>query len=154
MSTLNEIQHVLIMDKHSSGTYRKLIDGFKPKGATKCFICVEKLEALVVVNAGIHSHNLILSVKGADNTYINTLDQGMTTISRSSIIDSYLTTEIVGTVAMYRVINSQDKWIQLSMDQLNHLEITFRHITDLSADPLTYSDVDLQYFLHLKVKFE
>lgn len=145
-----------------------MIDAFKPKDAQRCFICVEKFQASVdmAFNYFQPSHNIVLSIQGAQNTYVNDPPSGI--ISRSTIVDTFLTATFAVmnagdhngiTYAVYNVINPRDRWIELPMSDLNSFRIqmsTASNQTNL-IDNISYSAVSgntFQFFLHLKVKFE
>ena len=168
MSELDEIQSVVIIDNKNGGDYTKMIDVFKPKNATKCFISVMKFEASVDVPDDyiFATHNVVLFVAGSQNAYSNDPSSG--TIVRSQIIDSYLTSTFkVGkalvagpnvTYAAYNVSNSLDNWIKVSMSDLNSFRIFFKTASVQNVNNnIQYSDVSdnsFQFFLHLRVKFE
>jgi len=169
MSELSEIQSVVIIDNKSTGSYTKMIDLFKPKNATKCYVSVVKFEASVdVPDEYIHAtHNVVLFIAGSQNSYSNDPSSGI--IVRSQIVDSYLTSAFkVGKAllngpdvryATYNVNNSMDNWIKVSLSDLNSFRIFFKtasNQSDLNGN-IQYSDVSdnsFQFFLHLRVKFE
>lgn len=169
MSDLREIQSVVIVDNKNAGSYTKMIDLFKPKDATKCFVSVSKFEASVDLPDYYPyvSHNVVLSLSGTQNSYSNDPSSG--TIVRSQIIDSFLTTTIKTAkavvlgpdilYAVYNVVNSVDNWIQISLSDLNSFRLSMKTASNLS-DPngnvqySEFSDNSFQFFLHLRVKFE
>lgn len=168
MSHINEIHSVIIIDNKNAGNYTKMIDAFKPKGATKCYVTVSKFEASVDVPDDYlyGTHNVVLSINGVENAYVN--DSQSNIITRSQIIDTFLTSNfkiakaIVGganvNYAIYSVINSHENWIQVNMNDLNNFVINMKTASSQSdmINNITYSQVSdnsFQFFLHLRIKF-
>jgi hypothetical protein len=169
MSGITEIQNVVIIDNKNTGNYTKMIDLFKPKDATKCFISVAKFEASVDVEDDYiyATHNVVLFVAGTQSSYTNDPSSGV--IVRSQIIDSFMTSTFkvakaipAGanvTYAVYSQHNNQDNWIQVNMGDLNSFRIFMKTASNQSdmLGNIQYSDVSdnsFQFFLHLRVKFE
>ena len=172
MSNINEIHNVIIMDNRNINNYFKMIDAIRPKEATKCYISVYKFEATVrlpAVNVGpvAVSDNICIFVEGVENTYIN--DPYSNHIVRGGLLDSYLSSNIkTATIvvsgaetptafALYNVINSNDNWVKINPSNLNNLVMKFRTASTLDFNnAIKYTDIaaQVQFFLHLKIKFE
>ena len=169
MSDINEIQSVVIVDNKNAGSYIKMVDAFKPKNATKCYVSVVKFEASVDLPDGYPyaTHNIVLYLSGAQNTYSNDPSSGV--IVRSQMIDSFMTSQfkvgktlVLGpdvTYAIYNVSHNIDNWVHVSMSDLNTFRISMKTASNQSdmVGNIQYSDVSdnsFQYFLHLRVKFE
>ena len=169
MSRLDDVQYVCIIDNKNTGNYSKMIDAFKPKNAQRCFICVEKFQASVDMDVGYNqpSHNIVLSIQGAQNSYVNDPPSGI--VVRSTIVDSFMTntfntTGVVGgyggaTYAIYNVVSCLERWIEIPLSDLNSFKIqmsTASNQTDLNGriSYSAFSGNTFQFFLHLKVKFE
>lgn len=143
-----------------------MIDAFKPKDAQRCFICIEKFQASVEMDAVYNqpSHNIVLSIQGSQNSYVNDPPSGI--ISRSSIVDSFLTGTFVTIglglaavkYAIYNAMNPRDRWIEIPMSDLNSFQIHMSTASNQNLfNPIYYSAVNgnmFQFFLNLKVKFE
>ena len=169
MSDINEIQSIVIIDNKNAGSYVKMVDAFKPKSATRCYVCVSKFEASVdlPVDYPFATHNIVLSLSGSQNSYSNDPASGV--IVRSQIIDSFMSSQykivqplVVGppiTYAIYNVTNNIENWVEVSMSDLNTFRISMKTASNQSDmfGNIQYSDVSdnsFQYFLHLRVKFE
>ena len=160
MSNINEIHNVIIMDNRNINNYFKMIDAIRPKEATKCYISVYKFEATVkVVDVNVVSDNICIFVDGVENAYIN--DPYSNCIVRCGLLDSYLSSNIKttngNTFALYNVNNSNDNWVKINPSSLNNLVMKFRTASTLDFNnAIKYTDVaaQVQFFLHLKIKFE
>lgn len=169
MSDISEIQNVLIIDNKNLGNYTKMIDLFKPKDATKCYISVAKFEASVdVADDYIYAtHNVVLFAGGSQTAFSNDPSSGV--IVRSQMIDSFMTSNFktgkaipAGQDVKYAIYNSHnnlDNWIKVSMGDLNSFRIFMKTASNQSdmVGNIQYSDVSdnsFQFFLHLRVKFE
>lgn len=167
MADVKDIQSVIIIDNKNAGNYTKMIDVFKPKEAKKCYISVSKFEASIDLPADYDyiTHNVILSIQGSQNTYVNDPSSGI--VVRSQIIDSFMTSNIkTATIlstefrfALYSAQNNIDNWVQVSMSDLNSFRIVFKTASNQigGVGDIQYSDVSnntFQFFLHLRVKFE
>ena len=160
MSNINEIHNVIIMDNRNINNYFKMIDAIRPKEATKCYISVYKFEATVkVVDANVVSDNICIFVDGVENAYIN--DPYSNCIVRCGLLDSYLSSSVKttngNTFALYNVNNSNDNWVKINPSNLNNLVMKFRTASTLDFNnAIKYTDIanSIQFFLHLKIKFE
>ena len=169
MSDINEIQSVIIIDNKNLGNYTKMVDLFKPKDATKCYVSVAKFEASVDVPDDYlyATHNVVLYAIGAQSAYANDPSSGV--IVRTQIIDSFMTSNFkVGKAipaganvnyAIYSTHSNVDNWVKVSMSDLNSFRIYMKTASNQSdmLGNIQFSDVSdnsFQFFLHLRVKFE
>ena len=112
-----------------------------------CEICVEKFQCHYDTGAGgAVFHNIVLSLDIARDSYDN-INAG--NICQSKILDTFQTSNIVGQIALYDVINQVEFWFKTNKYDLNNLSLKLQ----------TYSLgalVDLgpvNFVLHLKIKF-
>lgn len=169
MADINDIQSVIIIDNKNLGNYTKMIDLFKPKDATKCYVSVAKFEASVdVPDDYIYAtHNVVLYAVGTQSAYANDPASGV--IVRSQIIDSFMTSTFkIGKAipaganvnyALYSQNNNMDNWVKINMGDLNSFKISMKTASNQSdmLGNIQFSDVSdnsFQFFLHLRVKFE
>ena len=169
MSDISDIQSIVIVDNKNAGSYIKMLDAFKPKDATKCYVSVIKFEASIDLpdNYPYATHNIVLSLSGTNNTYSNDPSSGV--IVRSQIIDSFMTSQfkigkalVMGpdvTYAIYNVSHNIDNWVQVSMSDLNTFRISMKTASNQSdmVGNIQYSEISdnsFQFFLHLRVRFE
>ena len=169
MSDINEVQSVIIIDNKNAGSYSKMVDLFKPKDATKCYISVAKFEASVDVSDDYiyATHNVVLYAVGTQSAFANDPSSGV--IVRSQIIDTFMSSNFkIGKAipaganvnyAIYSQNNNMDNWVRVSMSDLNSFRIYMKTASNQSdmLGNIQFSDVSdnsFQFFLHLRVKFE
>ena len=171
MSDIQQLHNIIIIDNKNGGNYVKMIDAFKPKQATKCFVTIDKFQASIDMEAdyNLPTHNVILSVNGVQNSYVN--DSNSNIILRSQIVDSFMTDifrtvntsfggiDTVYSYAIYNCLNNKENWLEINANDLNNFTIALKSASsqsDLYHD-ITYSEISgnsFQFFLHLKINFE
>ena len=158
-----QTHNVIIIDNKNAGNYSKMIDAFKPKGATKCFLTVSKFTAGIdLPDIYTHvTHNIVLQINGVQNSFVN--DSYNNIIRRSNIVDTFFTRTFdieAGTkYAMYDCQNNQESWLEMNMDDLNNFQLMFKSANNEANGvyPIQYSEVSdntFQFSLHLKIRFE
>ena len=123
------------------------IDAMKPYNAQRCFICVDKFMANVQTN-NITIAYIEAKIDNIQNSY---RFNGNNIILRSNILDVFSTSSIT-TVAgvnlgVFNAINNKDNWLEIPIDILNNLNLSFSYINILNP-------VNQLLYLHLKIKFQ
>ena len=112
-----------------------------------CEICVEKFQCHYDTGAGgAVVHNIVLSLDIARDSYDN-INAG--NIYQSKILDTFQTSNIVGQIALYDVINQVEFWFKTNKYDLNNLTLKLQSLTNGALVDLGAVD----FVLHLKVKF-
>ena len=172
MSDIQQTHNIIIIDNKNGGNYVKMVDCLRPKSATKCFVSIDKFQASILMDDGyvLPSHNVILSINGVENSYVNNSESNI--IVRSQIVDSFMTDKFTtvpivvlnGVVnvfekyALYNCLNNKDNWLEINANDLNSFKIVMKSATTETdfQNPVQYNDIPIrfQFFIHLKIKFE
>lgn len=141
---MENIHQVVISNTPSFTSVNTFVDVIKPKNAKRAFICVDKF----VANYQIPQQNVEIFEVHCDaiqNSY--RYDALSNSITRSDLLDTFLTTTINGAnvtyYANYNIINNKDNWLEIDMNRLPQLKFTF--VSNCNGVYL--------YNLHLKIKF-
>ena len=129
------------------------VDIIKPREANRCFICVDKLVGAYPI-ASIEKLDILeIFCDAVQNSYRYSGLNNNSTAVRSNLLDVFFTSTIVGPlsgggniyVATYNILNNKDNWLEIPIDRLNNLQISFNSFTSNPAGAILH--------LHLKVKF-
>jgi hypothetical protein len=139
------IHQVVISNTLSFTSSTMFMDIIKPKEAMRAFICVDKFIASYVVAQDI-VEIFELRCDAVQNSYrYNTASNSVT---RSDVVDTFLTTKIVASGAFYYAIfdalNNNDNWLEIDINRLPQIKFSF----------VSKATGAFVFNLHLKVKFK
>jgi hypothetical protein len=124
------------------------VDATRPKDASRCFICVGKVNGGYQVNPAAVYETLELHCDAVINSFRGT---NTNALFRSDLLDAFITTnfqtEGQNRFAFFDVQNNDDNWMEISMSQLNNLSLTF-------ASGIFGQKTLKSLNIHLKLKFQ
>jgi len=159
-----ECNILTINDNVNNANYSKFIDSISRRDKDHVYISIVKFQAVIPVFNSVDQSiapdplvpfPIIIEIEEARNVYYNESESNF--IVRSSIVDTFVTNDVLADKAFHNHENTRPKWIKLNAASLHSLKISFKTCTSYldAANPIKYVDLpNFPFTLQLEFKFD